>query len=451
MSRNFSNLTEGSISRSIFSLAIPMIISNAFNIILELTDAFFVGKLGSEALASVTISGTIIFFLGTFGAGFGIGTVALISRAFGERNFEKANHVAVQSLYIAIVIAIFTGLVGFCFSGHFLNFLGAKEKVLEIGNAYLKILFVGFFTMFFMFLGNAVFQGAGDTVTPMKIGAISALLNIFLDPILIFGLFGFPRWEAQGAAIATVFSRTIGSFLMLYILIRGKNIVHIKLKENLRLDFDIIKKIFIIGFPGSLQMLLRSFSMVVLTKIVALFGTVVLAAYGVGGRLYHLFLFPGFGFAGASATLVGQNLGARNPERAQKSALFSSFYYFIFLFFSGILVFVFSDSVAKFFNSEKEFVRIASLYFRYISAGSIFLSLGVVFSQSLQGAGDTVLPMLTTGFTLYIIQIPLAYFLSNHSGLKEIGIWIAGFIGSFSNALFMSIIFFSGKWKHKKI
>jgi Na+-driven multidrug efflux pump len=198
-------------------------------------------------------------------------------------------------------------------------------------------------------------------------------------------------------------------------------------------------------------MLLRSFSAIVLTKIVALFGTVVLAAYGVGGRIFHLFLFPGFGFGGASATLVGQNLGAKNPERAYKSATLSSFYYFIFLFFTGILVFIFADSVAKFFNPEKEFVKIASIYFRYISAGSIFLCLGVVFSQSLQGAGETVLPMLLTGLTLYVIQIPLAYFLSNHFQLKETGIWIAGFVGSFSNAILMSMAFFSGRWKHKKI
>lgn len=451
MTRKVSNLTEGNITKNIFSLALPMIISNALNIILEITDAFFVGRLGSEALAGVTTAGTIIFFLGTFGAGLGIGTVALISRAFGEKNFEKADHIAVQSLYLGVAIAIFTGLAGFSFSGSLLNFLGAKGKVLEIGSAYLKILFIGLFTMFFMFSGNAVFQGAGDTFTPMKIGAISAILNIILDPILIFGLFGFPKWEAPGAAIATVFSRTVGGLLMIFVLMRGKNVVHIKLKENILPDFEVIKKIFIVGFPGSLQMLLRSFSAVVLTKIVALFGTVVLAAYGVGGRIFHLFLFPGFGFGGASATLVGQNLGAKNPERAYKSVMLSSFYYFIFLFFTGILVFIFADSVAKFFNPEKEFVKIASIYFRYISAGSIFLCLGVVFSQSLQGAGETVLPMLLTGLTLYVIQIPLAYFLSNHFQLKETGIWIAGFVGSFSNAILMSIAFFSGRWKHKKI
>lgn len=445
-----SLLTEGSISKGIISLAFPLIIVNAFGIVLELIDAFFVGRLGSGVLAAVSMAGVVIFFLATFGMGLGIGTIALISAAFGERDFEKADRIALQSLYLGTVIAILIGILGFFFSPLLLSFLGATGKVLEIGNSYLKILFAGLFTMFFMFLGNAIFQGTGDTVTPMKIGALVTTINIILDPLLIFGLLGFPRLEASGAALATVISRTIGGIIMIYILLRGRHSVRIKLKYD-SLDVGIIKKILLIGLPGSLQMILRSFSMVVLIKIAAIFGNIVVAAYGVGGRLFHLFLFPGFGFGGAAATLVGQNLGAKNPDRASRSTLLSSFYYLIFLLLSGTLIFIFAPEAAALFNTEKEFIEISSVFFRYLAVGSITLCSGVVFSRALQGAGETVSPMLITALSLYVFQIPLAYLLSNHLGLRENGIWISGLVGSFANGVLMAIIFLYGKWKYKTV
>jgi Na+-driven multidrug efflux pump len=197
-------------------------------------------------------------------------------------------------------------------------------------------------------------------------------------------------------------------------------------------------------------MLLRSFSAVILMKIAAAFGTIVVAVYGIGGRLFHLFLFPGFGFGGAAATLVGQNLGAKNPDRAHRSALLASFYYLVFLMFSGTLIFIFAPEVAALFTPESEFVKTGSVFFRYLAAGSIFLCSGVVFSRALQGAGETVLPMLMTGLALYAVQVPLAYLLSSHFGLGENGIWIANLMGSLTNGVLMAIIFFQGKWKHKK-
>lgn len=442
---------EGSITKSIFSLAIPVIITNFFNIILEITDAIFVGKLGSNMLAAVGMAGTIMFFLSTFIGGLGVGLIALLSRTFGESDFEKADHIAVQAIYLGLIISLIIGILGFISSDFLLKFLGAEGEILKIGSEYVKILFIGLFTMFFMFFGNAVFQSAGDTFTPMKICAFSAILNIILDPIMIFGLFGFPRWEVKGAAVATVFSRTLGSLIMLKKLFKHNGVIHLKIRENLYLDFEVIKKIIFIGLPGSLQMLLRSFSMVVLTKLASFFGPLVVAAYTVGGRLYHLFLFPGFGFGAASSTMVGQNLGAKNPRRAEETVFKTLFYYFIFNLSVGIFVFIFAKEIASVFNTEQEFVKITSTYFRYIVFAAIFTTFSVVLSQSLQGAGETIFPMISVFVSLYIVQIPTAYFLSNHFGLKQTGLWVAHVLGNFTNAIIVLSIFLSGKWKYKKI
>lgn len=451
MQRKVKRHTEGSIKKSIFSLAIPVIISNLFNISLEITDAIFVGKLGADALASVSMAGTLIFFFSTFISGVGIGVIAMLSRSFGEKNFEKADHIATQAFYLGILLSVFIGFLGFVFSKDMLKFLGAKGQVLLTGINYSRMIFLGTLLIFFMLFGGAVFQAAGDTLTPTKIAILPTLLNIILDPIFIFGLLKFPKLGVNGAALATVLSRAIGSLVMLSKLLGKNGVVHIKIKQNLYFDFEIIKKIFNIGIPGAIQMFLRSFSMIILMKLVSYFGNVVVAAYGVGIRIHHLFLFPGFGFGAAASTMVGQNLGAQNPRRAEESALKSVKYYFLLNFLVGILVFTFSRQIAKFFNPSFNFVETTSLYFRYIAVGGIFLPFGVVLNQSLQGAAETFIPMLTTVFSLYVVQIPLAYFLSNHFGLKEKGIWLAGLLSNISNAILASLVFFSGSWKNKKV
>ena len=450
MQQNAGALTQGSIPRNILRIAIPMIVANIFNVVLELIDAVFVGRLGSEMLAAVTMAGVVVFLVATFGMGLGVGSIALISRAFGEKDFARAHSVTTQALYLGIFTAIVLGTIGFGFAPFLLRFLGAEGDVLAIGTRYLRILFAGLVTMYFMFLGSAAFQGAGDTKTPMKISAFATLLNVGLDPIMIFGLFGFPRMEAAGAALATVLSRSVAGILMAIILVRGRHIIKINVR-SVRIEWAIMKKVLIIGFPSSIQMFMRSLSAIVLVKIAALFGTVVLAAYGVGGRLFHLFLVPGFGFGGAAATLMGQNLGAKKPERAQRSALLACFYYLLFLIIMSACIFIFSKQIAGFFNSEKDFIRIAEVYFRYVAAGCLFLAPAIVFSRALQGAGDTIPPMLATGISLYVIQIPLAYFLAKTLGLNETGIWIAGVAGAVSNGIFLTILFFKGNWKLQQV
>jgi putative MATE family efflux protein len=332
----FDGLTEGPISNNILKLSIPMIFASSFDIIRNLIDAFFVGKLSSENLAAVSLAGVIIFFLVTFCIGLGVGSVALLSRAFGERNLDRADRIVAQSIYLGMFSALVIGIIGYYLSPIMLGFLGAKDKMLAEGDIFLKIMFIGIPTTFFMFQGSAIFQAAGDTVTPMKVGIITTILNIILCPILIFGWWFVPRLEVAGAALATVIAQTIGSIMMLYIFINHKHKLHIELK-HWQVDYEIIKNILFIGVPSTIQMLLRSFAMLVLMKFVTRFGPEVIAVYGVGGRLFQVFLIPGFGFGNAAATMVGHNLGAGKPDRASQSMVTATLYYLAFLVFSGTL------------------------------------------------------------------------------------------------------------------
>ncbi|MCM8768149.1 MAG: MATE family efflux transporter [Candidatus Omnitrophica bacterium] len=444
------SVKEAELGKTVLKLSLPLITANIFVSTLELVDAMFVGRLGSEMLAAVAMAGVIMFLLSTLGVGLSIGTVALVSRAFGEQNYEKADEVVIQSLLLAVIFASGIGILGWGISPFLLQALGARDNVLQAGIRYLRILFAGNFTMLFSFMGFSAFQGAGDTVTPMKIAVLSTGLNIILDPLMIFGLAGFPRLEVAGAAWATVISRAVGDLFIFYWLYRGRDAIQLRGKV-VRIRLEMMTRIVTLGFPSSLQMLLRSFSAVVLVKIVSFFGPAVTAAYGVGGRIFGLFLLPGFGFGGAAATLVGQNLGAGQPETAEKSVRLAIRYYSYSLMVAGSIVVLFAPQIAALFNQEEKFVPVATNYLRYVALGAFFLPTGVVASRALQGAGEVVPPMVMTGLALYVVQIPAAWLLSRYPGLKETGIWLAGVIGNITHAGLMWLIFLRGNWKKKNL
>ncbi|HOJ39586.1 MAG TPA: MATE family efflux transporter [bacterium] len=451
--RNKAGLTavkEGELGRTVLSLSLPLITANVFVSTLELVDAIYVGRLGSEMLAAVAMAGVIMFLLLTLGGGLGVGTVALVSRAFGEKDYQRADEVVIQSFLLAAIFAAGLGSLGLVVSPYLLKALGARGQVLTAGVGYLRILFGGLVTMLFSFMGFSAFQGAGDTVTPMKIALLSTGLNIVLDPIMIFGWLGLPKMGVAGAAWATVLSRAVGDGFLFHWLYRGRDAIQLRGKP-VRVNPGLMARIVTIGLPSSLQMLLRSFSAVVLVKIVSLFGPTVVAAYGVGGRIFGFFLLPGFGFGGAAATLVGQNLGAGQPELAEKSVRVAMRYYFFCLLAGSCLVAVFSHQIAAVFNRESQFIPCAASYLRYLALGVLFLPAGVVGSRALQGAGEVVPPMIMTGVALYLVQIPAAWFLSRYTGLKETGIWLAGIVGNIAHAILMWMVFSRGHWKMKKV
>ena len=444
------DLTRISISKGIFILAIPMIISNVLQTAFNVVDMIWVGKLGASALAAVAMSGQILLVVMFVMIGIGVGTTAKVARAVGEKDRPKADNVAMQSLILGFAGSVIFAAAGYYIAPWLLRVLGAAPEVVELGAGYLRITFLGVIVMFYGFLISAILQGAGDAATPMVILVVATLINIVLDPVMIFGIGFIPALGVNGAAWATVISRTIGSVIALDVLLRGRSRIHVKMKY-FRIDWNTISSILMIGFPASIQMTLRGLVGIVLIAVVAGFGTFAVAAYGVGLELFMIAMMPGFALGMASATLVGQNLGAQQQERAVRSAWTTVGYYEIFMFSMCLVFLAFAPYLVMLFNTEPEVVRIGTEFLRIIALGTIFLAPALILGRSMSGAGDTVSPLVITFITLWVIQIPLAIFLSRIPSLGLTGVWVAFLVAYISQAAMAVIWFQVGRWKMKKV
>ena len=441
------DLTKGPILSKIISLAGPLMIIAVLQTTQSLIDMFWVGKLGASSIAAVAMSGTIIMVLFAIIAGVSTGTLALVARYVGAKDSEKANAVATQSIYIAIIMATPVVVIGLLFTERLFLLLGAGQEVLEAGVGYLKILLVGGVTMFLLFLGNSILRGAGDTVTPMKLMILANLINIILDPIFIFGI-GVPRMNTSGAAVATVISQVVSALWVLWMLSNGRSIVHIRLNE-LKIRLELIKAILKIGLPSSLQMFFRCLMGIVLIGIVATFGTQAVAAYGVGMRLQMVILMPAFALGGSAAAMVGQNLGSRQPKRAKSSAWVATIFDMIIMTFIAFVFFSLASQIISLFNQDQRVVSLGAEYLKITTPFYIFIAFGVVLNRALAGAGDTLVPMLITLLTLWGFQIPMAVFLSKSTPLGLTGVWWAIALASMVNGLLILSWFEMGRWKRK--
>jgi putative MATE family efflux protein len=442
------DLTQGSILHAIVYLAGPLMVMAILHSTQSLIDMFWVGKLGAASIAAVAMSGTIMMILFTIIAGVATGTLALVARYIGAKEPERADAVATQSIYLGLILATVAVVMGILFTEKLFLLLGASQEVLEAGVGYLKILLVGGITMFILFLGNYILQGAGDTVTPMKLMVLANIINIALDPVFIFGLGGIPRMNTSGAAVATVVSQATSSLLVLWMLSNGRSIVHIHLREW-RIKFDLVKAIIKIGLPSSLQMFFRSLMGVVLIGIVAGFGTAAVAAYGVGMRLQMVVLMPSFALGGSAATLVGQSLGSGQPRRARRSAWVATIFDIIIMTFIAIAFFSFAYHIMGVFNKNQEVIDLGIKYLRITTPFYIFIAFGVVLNRALAGAGDTFVPMIITLLTLWGFQVPAAILFSRNTALGVIGVWWAIALASLLNGLLILGWFETGRWKKR--
>jgi len=427
-----TNLTSGPVLHKVVALAAPLMVRAALQTTQSLIDMFWVGKLGPASIAAVAMSGMIIMVLFTIIAGISTGTMALVARYVGANDRKKADTVATQSIFLAVAMATVAVAVGLLFTEKLFLILGAGPDVLEAGIGYLKILLVGGITMFLLFLGSSILQGAGDTITPMKLMVLANVINIILDPIFIFGI-GVPRMNTSGAAVATVISQAVAAILVLWRLSNGRSVVHIHLKEW-KIKLESLKAILKIGLPSSLQLFFRSIMGIVLISIVATFGTAAVAAYGLGMRLQMVILMPAFALGGAAATLVGQNLGAGQIGRAKKSAWVAVVFDMIIMAFISILFFSLAYKIMGIFNKNQEVVALGAKYLRITTPFYIFIAFGIVLNRALAGAGETLIPMIITLLSLWGFQIPMAVFLSKGS-LGIIGIWWAIGLASVLNGM----------------
>jgi len=409
VAREKRDLTQGSIPRNLIALALPLVAANLLQTTFNIVDMLFVGRLGPAAIAAVSLAGVITMFLMTIAIGLATGTQAMISRFIGAKDQQQAEVVAIQSLFLGIFSSFFLSIIGLFLSQFLLELVGAKGEVLSLGKGYLQIMFSGIYTVFLLFLVSAIFQGVGNTVTPMKILLFSTVSNIVFDPLLIFGIWFFPHWGVNGAAAATVTARGLGMLTGIYLLFKGKSGIYLHL-QKVRIDLGMMWRIIRIGLFASLQASLRNISQIVVARIVASFGTYAIAAYGIGMRVRMVVMMPGFGLAAATAVLVGQNLGAKNPQRAEKSGLISSLLYSLFMVFTGSLFHIFAQPIISAFNPQPDVVRIGVNYLHVLTLSFVFLGIAIVLSRAMNGAGDTISPMVITGFTFLSSVFLFAYF-----------------------------------------
>ena len=441
------NFTTGSIDRSIFLLSVPMILEMAMEALFAVVDVFFVSNLeDNNAVATIGLTESVIMLVYSVAIGISMGATAMVARRVGEKNFEAAKIAAMQSIYIAVSISIVLGSAGLFFATDILKMMGADEGIITTGVNYTRWMFGGNISIMLLFLINGIFRGAGNASLAMQSLWLSNGLNIILDPILIFGWGPIPAFGVEGAAIATTIGRSTGVLFQVYHLIRGKGLIRLNTK-SLIVDWTIIWRLIKVSAGGTGQFLIASASWIFLVRILATFGSAALAGYTIGIRVIIFAILPAWGMSNAAATLVGQNLGANQPDRAEQSVWRSAFLTMLFLGFVSVVFFLGADIILGFFKTDSESLYYGVQCLRIVSIGYIFYAYGMVLGQSFNGAGDTRTPTVLNLFAFWFIQIPLAYLLSITWEMGPAGAFSAIAISESILAVACIIIFRRGKWK----
>ena len=443
------NFTSGSINRAIFLLAVPMIIEMGMEAIFAVVDAFFVAKISVNAIATVGLTESVMTLIYSMAMGLGMAATALVARRIGEKKPEKASKAAGQVLTITLFVAVLIGIFGFIYAKDVLRIMGGSEQLIEEGFRYTQIMYGFNIVIFLLFVLNAIFRGAGNAAIAMRTLIISNSLNIILDPCLIFGYGPFPEMGIQGAAIATVTGRGIGILYQLYHLFNGKSMIKIVL-AYLTPKWNLIKQIINLSLGGIGQMLIASASWIFLIKIVTGFGEAATAGYTLSIRILIFTILPAWGLANAAATLVGQNLGAQKPDRAEKSAWQSAKFNMFFLLFVSVIYFIFAEPLITFFSDDPTVILHGKNSLRIFSLGYVVFAYGMVLSQAFNGAGDTRTPTWVNFICFWLIEIPVAYFLAKHLNSPN-GVFWAVVIAETVMAILLIYLFRQGKWKLKEV
>ena len=445
------NFTEGSINRAIFLLSIPMILEMAMESLFAVVDIFFVSRLNdSNAVAAVGLTESLLALVYSIAMGLGMGATAMVARRVGEKDPSGAGTAAVQSIYIGLAASLFISLTGIFFYKDLLAMMGASKEVIQAGSGYTRWMLIGNFSIMFLFIINAIFRGAGNAAIAMRSLWIGNIFNMILDPIFIFG-FGFiPAFGVEGAAIATNIGRSVGVLYQLYHLAGGKSVIKIHL-QTLQIEWTIITKLLTLSLGGIGQFLISSASWVFLTRIMATFGSSAVAGYTIAIRVIIFTILPSWGLANAAATLVGQNLGAKQPERAEKSVWIAGRMNMIFLGCVSLFFFFISEPIMRFFTQEQLVIDNGTLCLQVVAFGYILYGYGMVVTQSFNGAGDTKTPTILNLIGFWGFQIPLAYSLAILLKLGPLGVFLAIAVAESIMAVTGILIFRRGKWKEIKI
>lgn len=443
--------TKGSIKLAILLLAVPMILELSLESVFALVDMFFVGKLGQNAIAVVGYTESMITMVYSLSIGLSTAATAIIARRVGEKEMSGASKAAIQALLISLFVSAIISFFGVIYAEKMLAFMGATPEVIAEGLGFTKIMFGFNIVIVLLFLINGIFRGAGNAALAMKSLWIASIFNIILDPLLIYGFGSWQGWGLEGAAIATCIGRGTGVVYQLYHLFYGSGLIKIKWSDVFP-DFTIIKSMVSLAWPATFQFIIASGSWIILTRLVAdAGGTEASAGYQIAIRNVVFFILPAWGLSNAAATLVGQNLGAGQPQRAEKSVILATKYNAIFMTMVSIIFIFLSPQIISFFTVQDEVQKIGISALQIIGSGFIFYGIGMVMIQSLNGAGDTRTPTWINFVGFWLFQIPLAYYFVTFTDWGLNALFAAIPIAETSIAVMAFIIFRQGKWKKVKV
>lgn len=433
-------------------LAIPMMLELALESVFAIVDIFFVNRLGVHAASIVGLTESVMTIIYSVGIGLSAAATALVARRVGEKNPEAAAHAGAQAIILAVIASVFLGGIGYLYAEEILTWMGAEPAAIAQGISYTRIMFAGNVVIILLFLINGIFRGAGNASIAMKSLWIGNTFNIILDPLLIFGIAFFPELGIKGAAIATTIGRSIGVLYQVYHLWQSSGILKLKW-HHFKPDYSLIGNLAGIASPATFQFIIASASWILLAAMVAEYGSAASAGYQTAVRLFVFFMLPAWGMSNAVATLVGQNLGASRPDRAEQSVTLTSKYNVVFMAVVTVMFMLCAYPLVKLFIpvTQSEQIRYAVLALQIISSGYIFYGIGMVLTQAFNGAGDTKTPTWIYFFGFWLFQVPLAYILHTYTSIGVAGVFMAVPIAETLIAVAVFVLFRKGTWKTVKV
>ena len=440
------DFTSGSIDRAIVLLAVPMVLEMVMESLFGVVDVFWVAHLGADAITTVGLTETCLTLVFVIALGLSMGATAMVARRIGEKDEAAAGLVAVQVIVVGLVVSAVVAVVGYIYAADVLRLMGATENVVKIGTTYTRTIFGGSATIFLLFLINAVFRGAGDAAIAMRVLWLANIVNICLNPCLIFGVGPFPKLGVTGSAVGTTIGRGIGVLFQIWILTSGQGrfVIH---AQQVRLDFAVMARMVRLSLTAMFQYLVQMASWIGVVRIIASFGSAAAAANTLAIKIIIFAILPSWGMSNAAATLVGQNLGAGKPDRAEKSVWRTGFYNMLFLGAVGLVFIIFAEKIIALFTNDPAVVPIAVSGLRLLSYGYISYAYGMVITAAFNGAGDTFTPTVLNLISFWVCQIPLAWLLAFHTSMGPRGVFVAVVISDSLLALLGIIWFRRGTWK----
>jgi putative MATE family efflux protein len=444
------DFTTGNLNRAIILLAIPMVLEMVLESLFAVVDVFWVGRLGADAVATIGLTESLLSLVFAVGLGLSMSTTAMVARRIGEKDPAGAADAGVQAIAIGLVVSVLIGVPCLIYAPNLLHLMGASPQIVATGGGYARIALGGSGAIMLLFLNNAIFRGAGDAAIAMRLLWVSNIINLVLDPCLIFGWGPFPKLGVTGAALATFTGRSIGVAYQFYRLLRGTERLRI-LRSQLRIHLSVMLRLIRVSLTGIAQFAIAHTSWIGLVRIVSIFGSAALAGYTIAIRIVIFVILPSWGLSNAAATLVGQNLGAKQPDRAAASVWRTGTYNVIFLGVIGVIFLIFAEPIVRLFTNDPEVIPQAASCLRMVSYGNLGYAYFMVMLQAFNGAGDTVTPTIVNFFGFWLFEIPVAYYLALHTSMRANGVYASIAIAETAMAIASIILFKQGRWKRQKI